>query len=106
MRLLMPTLIASLGLAWPLESAMAGPLSPHQQTCLRKAQRHEKQGWIYLHVEGAPGERGFQHGYLLAKDTAECLRVRRRMWEYQSGMEWPWLVAQAKALLTPKVDAE
>src|SRR5438552_8993642 len=32
-------------------------LSDSQRACLQKAERHEKQGWIYLHIEGAPGER-------------------------------------------------
>ena len=33
-----------------------------------KAFRFEEQGWTYLHIEGAPYERGFQHGALLARE--------------------------------------
>ena len=44
--------------------AAADSLSEEQQTWLRQAQRHEKAGWIYLHIEGGPRARGFQHGYL------------------------------------------
>jgi hypothetical protein len=43
-----------------------GQLIPEQKSWLSKANRHEKNGWIYLHIEGAAKERGFQHGYLLA----------------------------------------
>ncbi len=32
------------------------------------AYRYPKGGWIYLHVEGKPYERGFQHGYLMARE--------------------------------------
>jgi len=31
-----------------------------------KGYRYNIQGWIYLHIEGEPYERGYQHGYLLA----------------------------------------
>ncbi|MBI2928488.1 MAG: hypothetical protein HYY24_22695 [Verrucomicrobia bacterium] len=84
----------------------ATALSDSQRACLGKAERHERKGWIYLHVEGAPRELGFQHGYLLAKEIAECLRVRRVMWENQSAMEWSWLVERSSKLFTPRVDAE
>ncbi len=32
------------------------------------AYRYPQGGWIYLHVEGQPYERGYQHGYLLAHE--------------------------------------
>src|SRR6266436_6162644 len=84
----------------------APALLPSQQACLQKAERHEKQGWIYLHIEGAPRERGFQHGYLLAPEIAESVRVIRALWEYGSAMEWPWLVEKTSAFLEPNIDAE
>lgn len=84
----------------------AAAISELQQTWIRKAERHEKHGWIYLHIEGAPRVRGFQHGYLLAKEIAEGLRVRRRLWEYESGMDWAWLVERAGTLFVTKVDSE
>ena len=85
---------------------LAAAPTESQRERLAKAERHERKGWIYLRVEGAPRDRGFQHGYLLAKEIVECLRVRRAMWEYQSGMGWTWLVERSTALITPRVDAE
>src|SRR5208283_5821579 len=32
------------------------------------AYRYPAAGWIYLHIEGKPYERGFQHGYLMARE--------------------------------------
>ncbi len=87
-------------------SARAGELSAEQQACLRKAQRHEKNGWIYLHIEGAPRDRGFQHGYLLAKEIAEDLGVTRILWHHDSALDWPWLLDHSRQLIEPKVDAE
>ena len=87
-------------------AARAAGLSEEQKAWLAKGERHEKKGWIYLHIEGAPRARGFQHGYLLAKEIAESLRVRRVIWAYDSGMEWTWLVEKSKTMFTPKVDPE
>src|SRR5712664_2723914 len=82
-------------------SAPVAAITAEQQAWLRRANRHEKHGWIYLHIEGAPRERGFQHGYLLAPEIAESVRVIRALWEYGSAMEWPWFVEKTSAFLEP-----
>jgi hypothetical protein len=89
-----------------LSAVAATPLTQEQKAWLARAERYEKNGWIYLHIEGEPRQRGFQHGYLLAKEIAEPLRVRREMWKHMTGMDWDWLVEKSKAMFTPKVDAE
>lgn len=81
-------------------------LTNEQKTWLSKANRHEKEGWIYLHIEGTPRERGFQHGYLLSKDINEALRILSTSWHHQTAMEWSWYVKKAGEILTPKVEAE
>jgi len=93
------------GVVAKLDAAQA-PLTPEQQAWLSKAKRFERAGWIYLHTEGEPRARGFQHGYLLAKEIAEGLRVTRLGWEHDSAMDWPWLVERAAAMFVPKIDAE
>ena len=35
--------------------------------------RYNVQGWIYLHIEGEPYKRGYQHGYLLAAEIVDML---------------------------------
>ncbi len=82
------------------------PLTQEQESWLANANRHDKKGWTYLHIEGTPTERGFQHGYLLAKEIKESLRVLKKKWEYQSAMEWSWYVQKAGEILTPRVDSE
>ncbi len=37
------------------------------------AYRYPQAGWIYLHIEGKPYERGYQHGYLMAREIPEYL---------------------------------
>lgn len=87
-------------------AGQAAKLTEEQKDWLGRAKRHEKHGWIYLHIEGPPRERGFQHGYLLAKEIAESSHAYKAVWEYRSGMDWPWLVGKSTKILGPKVDAE
>ncbi|MBI3887182.1 MAG: hypothetical protein HY302_15860 [Opitutae bacterium] len=53
----------------------AAEFSAQQKQRLAKGHRHEKAGWTYLHLEGEARERGFQHGYLMAKGIAAAIRV-------------------------------
>jgi len=100
-------LLLSVSICSMLVSAQtAAQLTSEQKTWLTKANRHEKNGWIYLHIEGAPGERGFQHGYLLAKEIKESIRVLSEVWQYESALDWQWLVQKAGNMFTPKVDGE
>ncbi|MBI5477059.1 MAG: phospholipase [Ignavibacteriales bacterium] len=81
-------------------------LTTEQQLWLTKSYRTEKAGWIYIHLEGTARERGFQHGYLLAKEINDAIRIRAEVWKYQTAMDWLWLVRKAGEMFTPKVDSE
>jgi len=37
------------------------------------AYRYPAAGWIYLHIEGKPYERGYQHGHLMAREIPEYI---------------------------------
>jgi hypothetical protein len=92
------------GLAAP--PAATAALTPQQQACVSQAKRLERAGWTYLHVQGEARDRGFQHGYLLANEIAEGLRMTRVSWEHETTMEWSWLTKRAAAMFTPKIDPE
>jgi hypothetical protein len=99
--------LAAIGaLALVSSASAAGSLSAEQSQWISRAERHGKAGWIYLHVEGGPEERGFQHGYLLAPEISECLRVLRAEWLHESSMDWNWLVANTRGFIEPKIDSE
>src|SRR5438132_758571 len=87
-------------------SASPAALTSEQQDWVSKGRRFERGGWTYLHTEGEARERGFQHGYLLAKEIADGLKTTRVGWEHGSGMDWSWLVERAGAMFIPKMDAE
>jgi hypothetical protein len=83
----------------------ANRVTSEQKGWLARGHRHDKHGWVYLHIEGTPRERGFQHGYLLAAEIREALRKTKIVWEYRSGMDWSWLVEKSKKAVA-EVDAE
>ena len=86
--------------------AEAPALTQVQQSWLNKANRHEKAGWVYVHIEGTPQERGFQHGYLLAKEIAQGIKATRTEWEYESATKWSWLLEKASTMFVRKIDKE
>jgi hypothetical protein len=56
------------------EVAQSGVLP--QKASLRTfgpAYRYPRGGWLYVHIEGAPYERGYQHGYLLAREIEQYI---------------------------------
>ncbi len=101
-------LLVAAFLCLPLASrgAEAAPRPEVQQSWLSKANRHEKAGWVYVHIEGAPRARGFQHGYLLASEIKQGIKATRADWEYLSATKWTWLLTKADAMLTRKIDKE
>jgi hypothetical protein len=87
-------------------TANSASLTSQQQSWLSKGKRFERAGWTYLHIEGSARERGFQHGYLLAPEIAEGIRMTKVSWEHESAMEWEWLVKRTGSMFIPKIDVE
>ena len=87
-------------------NAQGNNLTAQQKEWLKAANRHDKNGWIYLHIEGSAPERGFQHGYLLAKDIKETLRILKYKWEYQTAVSWDLYVNKGSELFEGKIDGE
>ena len=81
-------------------------LNNSQKDWLSKSYKFEKKGWTYLHIEGSPEERGFQHGFLMANEIKEVIRILNVKWTHQTALEWGWYVKKAGEVLTPKVDPE
>ena len=74
---------------------------------LGKAFRFEEQGWIYLHIEGAPYERGWQYGSLAAaeiKGFITKLAISRS--KESPAAAWRDLRTQADLLFLRKFDRE
>jgi len=87
-------------------TSRARDLTADEQNLLVPAYRHEKAGWIFLHIEGDARTRGFQHGYLLAREIEDSLRVTKILWAHNTAMEWPWLLERVLPFLEPRTDPE
>jgi hypothetical protein len=68
--------------------------------------RFERNGWIYVHVEGPPERLGYQHGYLLAQEIGDLLSVIKPMWMHTTHRDWKFYRQTAEQMLWPKMDAE
>src|SRR5580658_6089835 len=61
-------------LAEPPRVVTSGPPDPATVERYGPAYRYPQAGWIVLHVEGDPYERGYQHGRLMAPEIAAFVR--------------------------------
>jgi hypothetical protein len=73
---------------------------------LRGAYREEKDGWIFLHLEGQPRAIGFQHGYLLAEEIADAIKMITFSMQHTTSKDWDFYRAAAERVLWPKLEHE
>jgi hypothetical protein len=71
------------------------------------AYRYPQAGWIVLHIEGEPYERGYQHGRLLANEIAAYLRCSAAMRGHKAPAEaWNNTRTLVNALFLRRYDKE
>ncbi len=71
------------------------------------AYRYPIGGWIYLHIEGAPYERGYQHGHLMWREIVEYMdRSAARLDSKSKDRAWDTGRTMAKALFQRGFDKE
>ncbi|HEY5315407.1 MAG TPA: C45 family autoproteolytic acyltransferase/hydrolase [Pirellulales bacterium] len=110
------TLLVLLAAGWLAGGARAadrvpasGSLVPDPNSVVRQgpAYRYPQAGWIVLHIEGKPYERGYQHGRLLAAEIADYVRAlaHERSADAPSAA-WRDFRLLANALLLRRYDAE
>lgn len=106
----MPTLrlllLLILTIATTAQTQTTQRLTPEQKQMLAGGQRSAKDGWTYVRVQGSPRARGFQHGYLLAKEIADAVRKTKVAWTYQSALDWEWLEQHTMTMFAPKMGPE
>jgi hypothetical protein len=115
----LPVLVAVAAFAWGARRspsiAISGETSantshttapPAQDERLKGAYRFTKNGWIYVHLQGSPGDVGFQHGYLLAPEIADVFGAIRLETVHNSHRDWAFFREAAQNMLWPKIDPE
>jgi len=73
---------------------------------LAGSSRFARDGWIYVHLEGTPEQVGFQHGYLLAAEIDDHLRVTKPYLLHESKKDWAFYRDAAEKMLWPGIDSE
>src|SRR5207245_8988476 len=68
---------------------------------LQGSYRFERNGWIYVHLEGSPAQLGYQHGYLLAKETEDLLRVLKPFLQHETRHDWDFYRKASQEILWP-----
>jgi hypothetical protein len=93
-------------------SGAPAPAGPPANVDLSKTEpakgsyRFERNGWIYVHLEGTPAQVGFQHGYQLAPEISDLLRVVKPLLETESKKDWAFYRDAAEKVLWPGIDEE
>ncbi len=80
---------------------------PQTDARLKKSfRRPDQNGWIYVKLEGSPAEIGYQHGYWLAPEIDDVLRVISVGMVHDSKKNWPFFRTAAEKVLWPHVEAQ
>ena len=72
---------------------------------LAKAYRFDRDGWIYVHLEGSPHDIGYQHGYLLAPEISDAFAAVK-LEDRTNGRDWDFFRRAGREMLWPKIDPE
>src|ERR1044072_9401826 len=70
---------------------------------MKGSYRFERNGWVYVHLEGVPEQIGYQHGKLLAKEIEDLLRVTRQFLQHETRRDWSFSCKAPQDILWPKM---
>ena len=97
-------LLITLILLFPL--ACAKKKEPPLPAELKNSARQDSNGWVIVHLEGTPREVGFQHGWHLAAEIDDLLRMFAFYAEKGTGRNWDFYRETAARLFWPKLEPE
>ena len=70
---------------------------------MQNSKSYEMNGWKYISVHGSPRERGYSHGYLVAKELEEIQEMMRFIVMHDTGHSWEHYIEICKEKFTPKI---
>lgn len=73
---------------------------------LKNSVREDKNGWVFVHLEGTPREVGFQHGYHLAAEIDDALEMFAFYLEEVTKRDWKFYREAAERMFWPKLEQE
>ncbi len=95
-----------LGLGLMLTCATFAATSSRPDPRLGNSYRFQQGGWTYVHLEGAPADIGYQHGYLLAPEIQDAFEAIKLFDTHQSQHDWEFFRTTARQMLWPHIDSE
>jgi len=81
-------------------------LNGETEKYLKKSYYYRKNGWIFLYIEGVPYERGFQHGYHLARELSRIIKTFKYVTFQNTGKDIAFFAEAAKKMFVPHIDSE
>jgi len=76
------------------------------QRQLTGAYRFDRGGWIFLHLQGAPRQIGYQHGYLLAPEILDAFQAVQLRDTHDTRRDWGFFRQTAREVLWPGIEPE
>ena len=80
--------------------------SSNKNDRLAKSSREDKNGWVYVHLEGSPSDIGYQHGYLLANEIDSALQMMSYYLKNATKRDWDFYRNAAEKFYWNKIDKE
>ncbi|MGA2004455.1 MAG: C45 family peptidase [Terriglobales bacterium] len=65
-----------------------------------------RNGWTFVHLEGQPAEIGFQHGYLMAAEIEDMLKVVALEQAHDQKKDWQFFRDAARNMMWPHIEQE
>jgi len=106
-------------LCWPLAVAVlcAPVLAANTKPAAKQAsandprlagafRRPAENGWTFVHLAGSPSAIGFQHGYLLAPEIDDALKVEKLELVHDNNKDWQFFRDAAQNMMWPHIEAE
>jgi hypothetical protein len=79
------------------------PADAHMKGAFRRPVHN---GWTFVHLEGAPFDVGFQHGYLLAPEIADAEKAIVLEETHDGKHDWNFFRQAAKDMMWPHIEPE
>src|SRR5271166_119857 len=90
-----------------LAASLAASKTPKADEPLKGATRRPAvNGWTYVHLTGTPAQIGYQHGYLLAHEIEDALRVEEVELSHDNHKDWQFFRNGAQHMMWPHIESE
>jgi len=105
--LLLTCFLSLLPLSAQISPAQRDTLSAQQKQWLAHSfRRPQRRGWTFVHLQGTPQQIGFQHGYWLAPEIDDELKMFRVAMPHETKKSWEFLRDAAQNMLLPHIEPQ